>query len=102
MQAQATLHWLDAQETIGADELCHACRITVEELYEIVEYGVLAPVHAEAQLFTADWLMPLREAARLRRDYDMDWFAAGLIAEHLHHISRLEQEIRSLRGRLGA
>jgi chaperone modulatory protein CbpM len=101
MQAQPEMHWLDAEETVGADELCRACRITIEELHEIVGYGAPAPRASDARLFAADWLMPLREAARLRRDFDLDLFAASLVAEHLHRIAALEQEIRALRARLG-
>lgn len=103
MQAHSEMHWLDAKETIGAEELCRACRITIEELREIADYGAPASLRAgDVQLFTADWLMPLREAARLRRDFDLDLFAASLAAQHLHRIAALEQELRTLRARLGA
>lgn len=101
MQIHAETGWLDADETIAAEELCRACRITIEELHEMVGYGALAPARSgEMLLFTADWLMPVREAARLRRDFDLDMFAASLIAEHLHRITVLEQEIRALRAQL--
>jgi chaperone modulatory protein CbpM len=94
-------HRLDAQETVGADELCRACRVTIEELREIVDYGVLAPLReSEPQLFGADWLMPLREAMRLRRDFDLDLFAVSLVVEYMHRIDALEHELRHLRGRL--
>lgn len=103
MKAQTTAwHGLDAQETVGADELCLACRITIEELEEIVGYGTLAPVRSDnPRLFGADWLMPLREAARLKRDFDLDMFAVGLVADYLHRIDTLEHELRTLRSRLG-
>jgi chaperone modulatory protein CbpM len=103
MPAQREWDRLDPHETIGIEELCSACRISVDELREIVAYGVLAPVHAgDPQVFTADWLPPLREAARLRRAFDLELFAAGLVAEHLHRIEELEREIRALRRQLGA
>jgi chaperone modulatory protein CbpM len=103
MQAHSEMHWLDAEQTIAADELCSACRLTIQELHEIVGYGALAPARAGGSLtFTADWVMPLREAARLRRDFDLDLFAASLVAEHLHRIAALEEELRALRARFGA
>ncbi len=102
MKAQTTgWHGLDAQETLGAEELCLACRITIEELEEIVGYGALTPVHgASPRLFGADWLMPLREAARMKRDFDLDLFAVSLVADYLHRIDALEHEVRVLRSRL--
>lgn len=102
MKAQTTgWHGLDAQETLAEEELCRACRITIDELEEIVGYGALAPVRgAEPRLFGADWLMPLREAARMKRDFDLDLFAVGLIADYLHRIDALEHELRVLRSRM--
>jgi chaperone modulatory protein CbpM len=101
--AASDWHRLDAQETVGAEELCRACRLTIEELHEIVGYGVLAPLrHNDPQLFGADWLMPLREAARMRHDFDLDLFAVSLITDYLHRIDALEHELRALRSRLGA
>ena len=103
MKAPPEWHALDAQETIAADDLCRACRITLDELHEIVAYGVIVPVHrGEPPEFAADWLLPLREAARLRRAFDLDLFAAGLLAEHVRRIEQLEREVRVLQRQLGA
>jgi hypothetical protein len=98
MPATSTTHWLDAHETIDAHDLCRACRITIEELSEIAGYGAPAPLGDASQpLFSADWLMPLRQAVRLRRQYDLDLFAVSILAEHLRRIDALEVELRTLR-----
>jgi len=92
---------MQAPETIDAEDLCLACRITVTELQEIVAYGAPAPIREEPVLvFTVDWLMPLRQAARLRDQYDLDLFAVSLLAEHLRRIDTLEAELRALRAQL--
>lgn len=93
--------WLDARETVDADELCRACRISLEELDEIVAYGALAPLAiGHRRVFAADCLVPLRTAAQMRRDFDLDLFAVGLILDYLHRIDELERELGSLRAHL--
>ena len=101
MKVQASdWQWLDARDTLAADELCRVCRITLEELDEIVAYGAISPVPSQPRMFAADWLMPLRTATRLRHDFDLDLFAVGLILDYLHRIDELEGEVRSLRAHL--
>ena len=101
MQAHAKADWLDAGATLAAEELWRACRITIEDLNEMVSYGALEPVrYGQMRRFGADQLMPAGEAMRVRRDFDLDPFVACLIPEHLHRIAALEQEARSLRARL--
>jgi len=97
-------HWLDAQETIPAQDLCRACRISSAELLELVEYGALQPVAGHADhadhAFSAEWVVPLREATRLRRAFDLDLFTVGLVLDYLNRIEGLERELRSLRAHL--
>jgi chaperone modulatory protein CbpM len=102
VKAQASdWQWLDARDAVAADELCRACRITPEELDEIVGYGVLVPLPVgDRRVFAADWLVPLRTATRMRRDFDLDLFAVGLILDYLRRIEQLEREVGSLRAHL--
>ena len=102
MKAQAPeWHWLDAQETIPAQDLCRACRISSAELLELVEYGALQPLAGHADhAFSAEWVVPLREATRLRRAFDLDLFTVGLVLDYLNRIEGLERELRSLRAHL--
>lgn len=99
---QPEWHWLDAPETVAAQELCRSCRISDEELDELVEYGALPPVqgHAGSYVFSAEWVVPLRHATRLRRHYDLDLFTVGLVLEYLHRIEGLERELRSVRAQV--
>lgn len=92
------LAWLDARETVTVTELARACALSAEELDELVEYGALVPVVTQSpqSTFSAQWVMPLREAGKLRRDYDLDLFAVALLLDYLHRIDELESQLRSL------
>lgn len=96
------LAWLDARETISVTELARACALSAADLDELVAYGALAPLRATPQetLFSAQWVMPLRLAARLRRDLDLDLFAVSILLRYQERIAGLEDELRSLKARL--
>jgi hypothetical protein len=51
-------------------------------------------------VFSADYVMPLRKAGRLRRDFDLDLFTAGLLLDQLLRIDALETQVRALQARL--
>jgi chaperone modulatory protein CbpM len=94
--------WLDARETVTVAELSRACGLSAAELDELVEYGALAPLprdHAE-RAFSAEWIVPLRTAGRLRQDFDLDLFAVSILLGYLNRIEELEREVKSLRAHL--
>lgn len=94
------LHWLDAHRHIDQAELAAMCSLTVTEVDELVEYGALVPVLAEAgsgmRLFSAACVAPLREAVRLRGHYDLDVFTVSLLLGYLQRIEQLEHQVRTL------
>lgn len=96
--------WLDSRETITVAELCRACALSAGELDELVAYGALPPLRnpPHEMLFSAEWVMPLRQAARLRRDLDLDLFAVAILLGYLQRIEGLESELRSAQARLPA
>ena len=95
------LAWLDGRETITLAELTRACTLSAAELDELVGYGAIVPLRATAQetLFSAEWVMPLRQAARLRRDLDVDLYAVAIMLGFLDRFAGLENELRSLQAR---
>ena len=95
------LAWLDGRETITLAELTRACALSAAELDELVGYGALVPLRATTQetLFSAEWVMPLRQAARLRRDLDVDLYSVAIMLGFLNRIAGLESELRSLQAR---
>jgi hypothetical protein len=62
------------------------------EIRELMEYGLLA-----AQDLDLRRALLLRDAARLKKDFDLDLFTTGLLAGYLLRISELEDELRRLR-----
>ena len=98
------LGWLDGRESITVTELSRVCALSAGELDELVGYGALVPLAATApeRLFSAEWVMPLRQAARLRRDLDLDLYAVAILLGYLQRIEGLEMQLRSMQARLPA
>lgn len=96
--------WLDAREVIPLAELAQICALSPAELDELVDYGVLVPVEKAPQerLFSAECVMPLRAAGKLRQDFDLDLFTVGLLLGYLRRIEALERQVRTLKARLPA
>ena len=96
------LAWLDARATVAESELAHMCRLSIPEVDELVEYGLLAPVGGtpSAYVFSAACVQPLRQAGALRAHFDLEPFVLGLLFSQFERIARLEQELRSLQAHL--
>lgn len=95
--------WLDSRETVSLAELSRVCGMNVDELVELVDYGALAPLEPTARdsLFSADCIVRLRTVSRLRVDFDLDLFTAGMLMGYLDRIDQLERQVRSLQARTG-
>lgn len=105
MNAQVVeVAWLDARETLTAGELSRVCGLSGAELDELIDYGALHPLPTKqaGRVFSADCVVPLRAAGRLRRDFDLDLFAVALLLRYLNRIEELEREVKSLRAHLPA
>lgn len=91
--------WHDAQRHVDQAELAETCGLTIAEIEELVEFGALLPLVAEAgtgRQFSASCVAPLREAMRLRAHYDLDLFTVSLLLEYLQRIAHLEHQLRGL------
>lgn len=90
---------LSEQLEIEMDELARATGLHVEEIVELVEYGVFEPAGA-ARLewrFSARCIALGRRASRLRADFDLDLPALALVSALLERIDELEAEVVRLR-----
>ena len=96
--------WLDARESISLSELSRVSALSPSELDELVDYGALVPLDAAQpeRCFSAGYVMPLRTAGNLRRDFDLDLFTVGILLGYLHRIHALEGQLRSLEARVPA
>lgn len=94
--------WLDVHGTVGAPELARICNLTLPELDELVDYGLLTPVAASGpqRVFSAACVPSLREASALRSRFDLELFVLGLVFSQLQRISDLEREVRTLHAHL--
>lgn len=94
--------WLDAREAVTLAELAQICALSVDELDELMDYGALVPMKDVRQehLFSAECVMPLRMAGKLRQDFDLDLFTVGLLLGYLNRIETLERQVQSLQAHL--
>ncbi len=90
--------WLDESHTVGHAELCDACGLGPGDLDELVDYGALTPLPdgPAGPRFSAQCLLPLRDAARMGRDYDLDLFTVGTLLGLLARIDVLERRLQAL------
>ena len=94
--------WLDASEIVSLPELSIACRMTTQDMDELVQYGALSPLAGQraGPVFSAVCVGPLRTAARLRIDFDLDLFTVALLLGYLHRIDALERRVTTLKAHL--
>jgi chaperone modulatory protein CbpM len=95
--------WLDAHTHVTIGDLAACTQLSEHLLRELVEYGALAPVdaHAEAWLFSAEWIPRCRTAARLATDLELETPMLALVLGFLGRIDEFEKEVAQLRARLG-
>jgi chaperone modulatory protein CbpM len=101
-QDQTQWRWLDTRETVTLTELSHCCGMSEAELDELVEYCALVPVAPAApeRAFSAQWVTPLRNASKLRVDFDLDMFTVAILLDNLTRIEVLERQVHSLQALL--
>jgi hypothetical protein len=92
--------WLDDRETLDLGELAQATHLSESELQELQGYGPLQARPGSSGHFSAGWVGPLRQAARLRADFDLDLMALALLLDQLVRVEALERELCALRARL--
>ncbi|CAN7282534.1 chaperone modulator CbpM [Polaromonas sp. LjRoot131] len=91
--------WLNGRNTVDMPELSRICGLSTGELLELVDYGALAPVNAQAQLplFSDSCIAPLRQAMSIRSDFDLDIFTVAVLLGYINRIADLERQLRALR-----
>lgn len=94
--------FLDARETFSLMELSQVSGLSAAELDELMDYGALVPLSANQKpnLFSAEWVIPLRKASRLRQDFDLDLFSVAIVLGYVSRIDALEREVCTLQARL--
>ncbi len=78
------------------DDLCEICQLTVERIFELVDYGVIDPVGASI----AEWRFPTqsiiraRRALRLQRDLELNLAGIALALELIEENERLRRDLQ--------
>lgn len=94
--------WLDGRHTVDVPELSRICGLSTDELLELIDYGALAPLRTQQQqpVFSTSCIMPLRQAAGIRNDFDLDLFTIVILLGYINRINELERQLGSLRSQL--
>ena len=102
MQAKLNeILWLNEQATVSLTELVEASGLTLTELQELIECGVLVPVESKGAetIFYARCVTTAKTACRLRRDFELDTHAVVLALTLLERVQELEARIREINAR---
>jgi chaperone modulatory protein CbpM len=93
---EATL--LEEHIQIAVEELERASGLSIEEITELVEYGVFQPQGSRPHewRFAARCIAVGRRAQRLRSDFELSTSGLALTLSLLERIEELEREMRAL------
>lgn len=98
---QSDIFSLDASTTITLSELAECCGLSAAELDELMDYNALVPLTGTPErAFSAQWVTPLRTAAQMRLDFDLDLFTVAILLGQLIQIELLERQVRSLQAQV--
>lgn len=68
---------------LGLQDTCHALGLESQQVFEIVEYGIVEPAGSspEEWVFDLQMICTARRAMRLQRDLHMGWSAVALVLD---------------------
>lgn len=95
--------WLHAEAQVTLVELSRNSGLPEEVLRELVEYGALEPAAGAGEWrFSAECVVRVRRAARLRNDLELETESLALVLSFLERIQRLEAQVRHLHAQIAA
>jgi hypothetical protein len=80
------------RDALSQEEFARTAGLPQQQVRELLDYGLLAA--AKLDLRTA---LALREAVRLKGDFDLDLFATGLLAGYIEEIRELRSDLARAR-----
>ena len=86
---------IDDEYELSLAELCRACRVPAERVYEMVEFGVVEPLGREPPRwrFRAVSVRRMRRALRLEEDLGVNAAGAALALDLLDEVERLRRRL---------
>ncbi|MBK0392009.1 hypothetical protein [Ramlibacter algicola] len=89
----ATEHLVPADgRKLSPQEFADTAGLSEGELHELEEYQLLRPDQLDLS-----WALAVREATRLRADFDLDLFATGLLAGYIRRVHELQDQLQQQR-----
>jgi chaperone modulatory protein CbpM len=90
--------WLNEAALCSFEHLADVSGLSIEELGELVDSGVLQPADRTAQppLFRLGSLVMVNSARRLRDDFELDRNGLTLALRLLQRIAELERQVQAL------
>ena len=87
---------LEEDVELSLGELCRACELPAERVYELVEFGVIEPLGSDPRRwrFQGVCLRRVRSAQRLQRDLGINTAGVALALELLEEMERLRARLR--------
>ena len=93
--------WLDQSQRVSISDLVDLSGLSESEVHELVDSGALAPVDAAIPWsFSAECVVTVRTASRLRNELELDSHALALALTLLEQIRALETELAQLRAQM--
>ena len=89
---------LDDDTELTLAELCRTCRLPAEEIFELVEHGVVEPVGRSPSgwRFHQVSIRRVRRAVRMERDLGLNAAGAALALDLLDELEALRARVRRL------
>jgi chaperone modulatory protein CbpM len=93
--------WLDDTGICSNEQLAEVSGLSVEEINDLVENGIIAPVDRNARppSFQLRTMITVRTARRLRDDFELDRHGVALALTLLRRIEELQDELAAVRAR---
>ncbi len=88
--------------SINLDEACLEIGIEYEQVYAIVENGIIEPAGGRPDnwLFDLEMICRAKRALRLQQDLHLDWSATALLVSLLDERDQLRNDNEQLRSQL--
>jgi hypothetical protein len=86
---------LDEQHEISLNELAELSGLSLEELYTLVDSGVLLPNNPEDAIwhFNSHYVISIRTLFRLKQDFELESSSLSLMLAFLERIRILEHQL---------
>ena len=91
--------WLTQECRFSLNEIVELSGLSEAEVRELVDYGAITPVNADAPpwMFHGECLSTVRAACRLRAGFELEPHGVALVVSLLERIRDLESQLDRLR-----